>query len=153
MNKAIISGILVAIFASQSVFPQVARSERVQFSGGVTEASIDGSLIGYESVNYVVSGEGGQSMTVALDSDNLGAYFNIFEPDKAAGENYAMFIGATEGNQFEGSLPVNGDYTIQVYLIRSATRRGEAANFTLEVKIGNIPDIAQISLLQKEPNK
>jgi hypothetical protein len=48
-----------------------------------------------------------------------------------------MFIGSTSGNQFEGILPANGDYKIRVYLMRSAARRGEAADYRLEMIINN----------------
>ena len=46
-----------------------------------------------------------------------------------------MFVGSTSGNQFEGTLPANGDYKVRVYLMRSAGRRGEAAKYRVEMII------------------
>jgi hypothetical protein len=48
-----------------------------------------------------------------------------------------MFIGSTEGNQFEESYLTDGDYTIQVYIIRSMARRNETANYTLTLRVAN----------------
>jgi hypothetical protein len=65
--------------------------------------------------------------------NNIGAnYFNIIAPGK---ENEAMFIGSSAGNQFEGALPASGDYRVRVYLMRSAARRDEIANYRLEMII------------------
>ena len=46
-----------------------------------------------------------------------------------------MFVGSTSGNQFEGRLPASGDYKVRVYLMRSAARRDEIANYRLEMII------------------
>ncbi len=135
MKRLTLCGILLVILTSQSVASQDARNERIRFPEGATSASIAGSIVGYESVNYVVDGRAGQSMAVALTSDNSGSYFNIFAPNKVPGNDYAMFISSTKGNHFDGVLPADGDYTIQVYIIRSAARHGRTANFTLEVAI------------------
>nr|MCU0966938.1 hypothetical protein [Burkholderiaceae bacterium] len=43
--------------------------------------------------------------------------------------------GSINGNQFEGSLPANGEYRIRVYMMRSAARRNEMADYRLEVII------------------
>ena len=36
-------------------------------------------------------------------------------------------------NPYEGTLPATGDYKIRVYLMRSAARRNEVANYRLEM--------------------
>jgi hypothetical protein len=41
-----------------------------------------------------------------------------------------MFIGQF-GGDFKGILPTDGDYTIRVYLMRSAARRNESSIYTL----------------------
>jgi hypothetical protein len=46
-----------------------------------------------------------------------------------------VFIGSTEGNRWTGLLAADGEYTIRVYLMRSAARRNETANYTLTVGI------------------
>jgi hypothetical protein len=38
-------------------------------------------------------------------------------------------------NQYEGTLPASGDYRIRVYMMRSAARRNEVANYRLEIII------------------
>ena len=50
-------------------------------------------------------------------------------------------MGSVKGNRFEGDLPASGDYTIRVYLYRNAARRGESANYSLEVAIAAAGDV------------
>jgi hypothetical protein len=137
MKKAILSGLACALLMSKLVFAQDVRNERIQISQDTMHAVVDDTITGYESVNYLVSANTGQSLIVNLDSDNLGSYFNLFAPGKIPGEDRAMFIGSTEGNQFEESYLTDGDYTIQVYIIRSMARRNETANYTLTLRVAN----------------
>ena len=44
-----------------------------------------------------------------------------------------MFNGSVSQNQYEGTLPANGDYKIRVYMMRSAARRDEVAHYRLEM--------------------
>jgi hypothetical protein len=108
------------------------RTERVQFHRGANSATVEGSIKGYEGVDYVLGAKAGQSMNVSMATDNGANYFNIIAPGKA---DEAMFIGSTSGKQFEGVLPASGDYTVRVYLMRSAARRDEVANYRLEMII------------------
>jgi hypothetical protein len=108
------------------------RTERVQFHRGANSATVEGSIKGYEGVDYVLGAKAGQSMNVSMATDNGANYFSIIAPGKA---DEAMFIGSTSGKQFEGVLPASGDYTVRVYLMRSAARRDEVANYRLEMII------------------
>ena len=44
-----------------------------------------------------------------------------------------MFVGSNSGNQFEGALPKSGAYKVRVYMMRSAARREDFANYRLEM--------------------
>jgi hypothetical protein len=74
----------------------------------------------------------GQSMNVSMASDNGADDFNIIAPGRS---NEALFVGSSSGNRFEGPLPASGDYKVRVYLMRSAARRDEIANYRLEMHI------------------
>ena len=103
------------------------RKEQVRFKAGESTAAIKGTLKGDETVDYILNARAGQSMVVNLESRNKSAYFNV----TAAGEDSALFIGSTLGSRFEGELPKTGDYTVRLYLMRSAARRGETAPYTI----------------------
>lgn len=108
------------------------RTERVHFKPGTSGATVEGKIKGYEGVDYVLEASKGQHMNVSMSTDNASSYFNILAP----GENeVAMFIGSTSGSQFEGTLPTNGAYKIRVYMMRSAARRNEVANYRLEMAV------------------
>jgi hypothetical protein len=110
------------------------RSVKVRFKAGANSATIEESIRGRETVDYVLGAKAGQSMNVSMASDNDANYFNIIAPGET---DAAFFNGSISGNQFEGTLPADGDYKIRVYLIRSAARRNETARYRLEMIIAN----------------
>jgi hypothetical protein len=108
------------------------RTERVHFKHGATSAMAEGSIKGYQTVDYVLGAHKGQATNVSMATDNGASYFNILAP----GENEAaMFNGSISGNQYEGTLPANGDYKVRVSMMRSAARRDEVAKYRLEMII------------------
>jgi hypothetical protein len=124
--------LVAAVLVASTALAADIRTERVQFHKGANSTTVHGTIKGYESVDYVLGARKGQSMNVSMATDNGANYFNIIEPGKA---DEAMFVGSTSGNQFEGTLPANGDYKVRVYLMRSAARRGEVAKYRLEMII------------------
>jgi membrane-bound inhibitor of C-type lysozyme len=108
------------------------RTERVQFQPGATSAVVEDAIVGYETVDYILGAQAGQSMNVSMATDNGANYFNILPPGKT---DEAMFTGSMSGNQYEGTLPASGDYRVRVYMMRSAARRDEVANYRLEMII------------------
>lgn len=107
------------------------RKERVQFKKGSAEAIIKNQIKGYEAVDYLLGAKAGQTMSVNLKTNNGANYFNVLPP----GSDAAIATGEILGNQWTGTLPVDGDYRVRVYLMRSAARRNETANYTLSVGI------------------
>lgn len=108
------------------------RSERVQFARGASSAVVEDSITGDDIVDYVLGAGEGQYMNVSMATDNGGNYFNILAPGE---DEVAMFNGSIGDNQYEGILPESGDYKVRVYLMRSAARRNEVANYRLEMII------------------
>ncbi len=107
------------------------RTQRVQFARGASSATIKGQIKGDAGVTYVVGARAGQTLSVDLKTGNGANYFNVTAP----GANEALFIGSTSGTTFRGTLPADGDYRIQVYLMRSAARRNEVANYSLTIGV------------------
>ncbi|MEB3212247.1 MAG: MliC family protein, partial [Leptolyngbyaceae bacterium] len=68
------------------------KTQRVQFQAGANGATVQNSITGYETIDYVLGAQAGQSMNVSMATDNGANYFNILAP----GENeVAMFNGST----------------------------------------------------------
>ncbi len=107
------------------------RHERVSFHAGASSATLKGSIKGDEAIDYVLGAKAGQTMSVSLTTNNNASYFNVLPP----GSDAAIAIGANLGNAWTGTLPVDGDYRIRVFLMRSAARRNEVASYTLAVGI------------------
>lgn len=107
-------------------------SRPLQFAKGTSSATVKGSLTGDKTIDYKLRARAGQTMSVALKTSNGANYFNVLPPG-SAGE--AIFVGSTSGNEWTGQLPADGEYTVRVYLMRSAARRNETATYTLTVGI------------------
>lgn len=124
------------------LFPCVAfaldgvKEERVEFEGGTRNATIEASITGYETIDYLVKAEEGEPLRVELKSSNRANYFNLLSPK----EDYVAFFNGSSSdplNEFSGKAPASGDLKVRVYLMRSAARRNESAKFTLKIESEN----------------
>jgi hypothetical protein len=106
------------------------QTQRVQFKPSANSAIVQGSIKGYQIVDYVVNAKKGQTMNVSMATKHGATYFNILEPGQT---EVAIFNGSVSDNQFERTLKKSGDYRIRVYMMRSAARRNEVANYRLEM--------------------
>ena len=119
--------------AAEAVSDEI-KKVRVQFDSGASSKTVESSITGYETVDYLLNVKEGQYMNVSMATQHGATYFNLMEPGE---ENVAIYNGSIGGNQFEGSAAKSGDYTIRVYMMRSAARRGEKADYRLEMIAGN----------------
>jgi hypothetical protein len=135
-TRTIITSLLLAACTLLAAQPATAdrniRTEQVHFKHGASSAVIEASISGYEVVDYVLHAGRGQYMNASMATDNGANYFNILAPGE---DDVAMFIGSNSDNQYEGTLPESGDYKVRVYMMRSAARRNEVANYRLEIII------------------
>ncbi len=132
MRATLFSVLLLALGGGVSTAREDIKVERVSFERGKNSATIESSITGSAGVDYVLGARQGQYMNVSMATDNGANYFNILAPGE---DQVAMFNGSINGNQYEGILPESGDYTVRVYMMRSAARRNETANYRLEMII------------------
>ncbi len=125
---------LVLALALAPVAPVMAasQSQAVQFAKGASSATINGVVKGYDTMDYRLRANAGQTMSASMKASHEAAYFNVLPPGS---KDVAIHIGSTSGNQFTGTLPSDGDYKVRLYLMRSAARRNEKADYTLSVSI------------------
>jgi len=141
---AITCSVLLAAFASLAASPIETRT--VHFAKGASSATLKGTLKGERTVDYTLRARAGQTMSVTLETSNNANYFNVLPPRSV---DEAIFVGSTGGNAWSDVLPSDGEYTIRVYLMRSAGRRNEGANYTLTVGVSG--DGAAPQALGKAP--
>ena len=120
-----------------TLWAQGGRQQRVAFKPGASSATLNGAIMGNETVDYVLGARRGQTMRVTLKTSNNSSYFNVLPP----GSEAAIAIGSTVGHEWSGALPVDGDYVIRVYLMPNAARRKEAAKYTLTIAITGSGDV------------
>jgi len=116
---------------SLSVAAEPIKAQQIRFTAGASLASVKGSISGDKIVDYRLGAKAGQTMSVKLKTNNASNYFNVLPP----GSESAVFIGSTSGNEWTGTLTADGEYTVRVYLMRSAARRNAKANYALTVGI------------------
>ncbi|UVK89186.1 hypothetical protein LOY52_03730 [Pseudomonas sp. B21-051] len=109
------------------------RVEPIAFTTSADSIQRKQSIKGDQTAQYTFNAKAGQILTVDFKPSNTSAYFNIL----AKGADYALFNGSIMGNHFLGSLPGDGEYTVQVYLMRNAARRNEVANYQLSLRLVN----------------
>lgn len=130
--RPFVAGVLsFAVLGSNALALDPIRTETIAFKPGEAGATIKGQITGDETIDYVLHAQRGQSMVVNLEASNRSAYFNVTAP----GADSALFVGSTSGNRYEGTLPATGRYTVRLYLMRNAARRGETATYTLSFGI------------------
>jgi hypothetical protein len=106
-------------------------STSVRFRAGGDSATYAGRIRGDDTARFYIDARRGQVMQLSLAADNPQANFNVLPP----GSREAIFIGSNEGSRFSGILPSTGRFVIEVYLMRAAARRNEAARFKLNIAI------------------
>jgi hypothetical protein len=122
-------------FAANSI-----ETRPLHFAKGASSATVKGSLKGSKTIDYRLRARAGQTMTVSLKTSNAANYFNVLPPGS---KDVAVFVGSTSGNDWTGQLEADGEYTVRVYLMRSAARRNETANYTLTVSVTGRPTSAE----------
>lgn len=111
------------------------RTYRVQFAQGQSAATLRGEIAGRETASYRLRASAGQAMTVSLSASNTQTYFNIYGPGRGLGDQAIMRSDSGIDNAARVTLPASGDYTLSVYLFRTAARRGETSRFTLDLAV------------------
>jgi len=134
--------LLATLATSQDI-----RTKEVKFKAGQGSITLKGNVKGDQTVDYLLRAKAGQWMTVALKSRHTACCFNVTAP----GQDTALFIGSTSGPLYEGLLPADGDYTVRLYLMRSAARRGEKASYTITFAIDGDAAGPASTTLSKNP--
>lgn len=135
-TRLVMACVLAAACASASATTAI-ETKPIQFAKGASSATVKGTLKGDRTIDYKLRARAGQTMSVKLTTSNDANYFNVLPPGS---NDAAIFVGSTSGNEWVGALPADGEYTIRVYLMRSAARRNETTNFTLAVGVAGSPN-------------
>ncbi len=135
MIRTMTRWVMVCLLAAAAPWTAAAptiETRPIQFAKGASSATVKGTLKGDRTIDYKLRAKAGQTMTVKLATSNAADYFNVLPPGSS---DEAIFVGSIGGNAWAGALPADGEYRIRMYLMRSAARRHETANYTLAIGI------------------
>lgn len=104
----------------------------VKFPAGKTATTINSTVTGYETVDYMLKAKAGQTLSVKLKSNRGSNGFNILAPGS---QDEAIFVSTSQGNSYTGQTTKDGYYKIRVYLMRVDARRKVKATYSLSVSI------------------
>ena len=136
--KGIFVFLFIVLFPVTNLFAQDdIRTEKIHFKTSTNSTTIEGTIKGYQIVDYILNVKEGQYINVSMATKNGANYFNILEPGET---EVGMFNGSLNENQYEGTLKKSGDYKIRVYLMRSAARRNEVAKYRLEIIVSDLKE-------------
>ncbi|MGN5754169.1 DNA breaking-rejoining protein [Acinetobacter calcoaceticus] len=137
--KKIIKTLLLSMLISTASFTVLAKNveQKVNFLQGSTHTTLTGKFHSYDDVRYRVYAKNGQILKFNINSLGNLAYVNIFAPGKKPGKDKALLIGSTVGSKGELTLPVDGDYIVQVYQMRNSARKNKTVTYNLEIEILN----------------
>ena len=142
------AAVVAASFAC-AVAAAAIETRPIQFAKGASSATVKGTIKGDQTVDYTVRARAGQTMSVKLVTRNGANYFNVLPPGS---DDVAIFVGSSDGNQWSGALPADGEYKVRVYLMRSAARRNESASYTLTVGVTGGASAAATPALGQAPS-
>ncbi|TXH92193.1 MAG: hypothetical protein E6Q72_09735 [Pseudomonas sp.] len=137
----------LAFLAPMTVMAGI-QTQPIQFAKSKSSATIKGSLKGEQTIDYTLRAKAGQTMSVKLATSKGANYFNVLPPGS---NDEALFVGSSGGNEWTGALPADGEYKVRLYLMRSAARRNETANYTLTVGIAGTAHATHATDLGKAP--
>lgn len=137
--KKIIKTLLLSTLISTTSLSALAKNieQKVNFLQGSTHLTLTGKFQGYDDVKYRISAKNGQILRFNINSLGNLAYVNIFTPGKKPDKDNALLIGSTVGFKGELTLPVDGDYIIQVYQMRNSARKNKTVKYSLDIELLN----------------
>ncbi|MGN5723989.1 DNA breaking-rejoining protein [Acinetobacter calcoaceticus] len=137
--KKIIKTLLLSTLISTASFTALAKNveQKVNFLQGSTHTTLTGKFQGYDDVRYRLYAKNEQILKFNINSLGNLAYVNIFAPGKKPGKDKALLIGSTVGSKGELTLPVDGDYIVQIYQMRNSARKNKTVKYSLDIEILN----------------
>ncbi len=135
--RAIFQAVALAALALAPVsVGQAQQSSTVRFAKGNYGTHLSGTISGSEYADYKISAKRGQKMfvdlTVSGSNGSGSVFFNILKPGKSGA---AIYNSSINGNTTTTTLPVNGVYTIRVYLMGNDRSAGKTAGYELDLSI------------------
>ena len=124
---SLVSGLILLVAAS-TLAQEL--QERIRFAPGVTAATVSGSVAGYNDKQYVIGAKAGQILSIDFRPSKSVLYYNVLK------DGELLRDGSIESNdKWSKALPKDGDYVIDVYLMRAEARYGTKATFKLTASI------------------
>ncbi|HVU14707.1 MAG TPA: hypothetical protein VHD90_25700 [Phototrophicaceae bacterium] len=125
-GTALTSYLLTVAVSALPQPPPSSGTQRIQFAAGAISAQVTGQVSGTTTRNYVAGARAGQHMQLTLYWVGSPVYLTLVSP---SGSPLARAQAGAQG--FDGTLPENGDYSIQV----SAPVGTPTTSYTLVVTI------------------
>ena len=112
--------------------PAVAQEqqERVHFADGARAATVSGSVTGFDTKQYVLGAKAGQILSIEFRPSRSVLYYDVLK------DGETLRDGSVEGDSpWSKKLPADGDYVIDLHLLRSEAGNGTKASYKLKIAV------------------
>ena len=130
--------LVVAVGLASSPLRAEEFTKRVRFDRGSSSATMRDSVKGYDTFRYEVDARAGQRLSVNLESRSRYVYFNVL--NKRTDNILDTRPTPREVTKWDGRLPDNGIYVVNVYLVRAEARRDGKADYKLSLSLSGSSD-------------
>jgi len=102
-------------------------ASRIPFQSG-GNINVSGSVTGTESDNYLLRLQGGEKITLTVNSENPALRFMVFN------DNNQRIGMSTQDKSWTGTIPSTGDYRVQVFMNQANDARSQPGPYKLNIK-------------------
>lgn len=111
-----------------------ALSETIRLSEGADGVAIAGRLHERNANHYILPAEAGQRLVVSFASSSPNVCLDLVGPD-----GQVLYDGTSGATSIDMTLPMSGDFQLQVALADGAAGRGDRADYRLTVRLSRGP--------------
>jgi hypothetical protein len=126
---------LLTLGAASAVVSADNPTQRVILEPGKNSTVLTGTVTGYRSLRYYITGQAGQVLSISFTPSKKTLYYNVQQGSRLLRDG-----SSEDAADWAAILSADGDYAIDVYLKSSDARRNVEATFTLAITLsGTLP--------------
>lgn len=138
------ANIKVPINSAGGSSTQVPGTKRINIPSGATSVTDTGTLTANGKITYLVAGEVGQIMNVTLTAPAGVVAMGIYDPNGTTLFNQRVFGGLGEGETWNGILPTDGEYRIELASAAGITNQNYSLIVELTTPVGTLERVIDI---------
>ncbi|MGO9061809.1 MAG: hypothetical protein ACLQU2_31235 [Candidatus Binataceae bacterium] len=110
--------------------------QEVHFKRGESFAILQGTLKGWDLKEYSLRANKGQRLRLQVTSRRINTLIvRLYPGNQASGDNDLLNSDNTNTFEWEGPLPISGEYVLRLFIRRAKARRGGSVDYRVKLAI------------------